>query len=372
MIKMFLNAAIISQSLLLFLFGCTQTTSAPNPFIHKPVAFKRMNNFLFTANTDDNSVSTCQINVDGSLGSCSGSQGNSTFFELSGLALNPKSNTAYLINHPEHNFTTPLSICPINSDGSLGICVPSDGGGKLSGISSITINSLGTIAYFVNSGTQKAASTAVTTCQIQANGQLTNCNLNMGFKNPGALALNEKNSEVYILNGNGKIFLCPTNSTTGIFSGCSAQAFGGTNSIPMLIRINNSNTYLYVFDMKNRSIAQCAIDSSGTLQLTACTNFVQGNTNTPGFDNITDIKFSANDNFAYLIDSQKSTVWQCVLSSGQIQSCSAFQDPTFGAILSFEFSHNYKSSYILSYEGNSAISVCQITSTGALSSCKGI
>ena len=73
-------------------------------------------------------MSICPVN-DGSFGACTITQGNGTFDFIQaaqiGLYISSATQIAYI---PNNNNNT-VSICPINLDGSLGVCTTSAGGG---------------------------------------------------------------------------------------------------------------------------------------------------------------------------------------------------------------------------------------------------
>jgi hypothetical protein len=120
------------------LSACTAVSGsgpAPNPGFNFPegIGFNAPGTIAYIGNvgsttTISNYVSICPV-TDGTFGACTVAQGNGTFnFTAStqiGLFISSATQIAYV---PNNNSTT-VSICPINLDGSLGICTSSDGGG---------------------------------------------------------------------------------------------------------------------------------------------------------------------------------------------------------------------------------------------------
>jgi DNA-binding beta-propeller fold protein YncE len=108
---------------------------APNPGFDVPegIAFNALGTIAYIGNVGSSTtvssyVSICPVN-DGSFGACTITQGNGTFDFIQaaqiGLYISSATQIAYI---PNNNNNT-VSICPINLDGSLGVCTTSAGGG---------------------------------------------------------------------------------------------------------------------------------------------------------------------------------------------------------------------------------------------------
>ena len=81
---------------------------------------------------------------------------------------------------------TTVSMCHINSDGTLANC--SNSNGSFNAPVSITINNTGTLAYVSNTG--NGTGTTVSICHVNADGTLANCSDSNGaFNTPGSIAL---------------------------------------------------------------------------------------------------------------------------------------------------------------------------------------
>lgn len=146
----------------------TASQSFSNP---DTIALNTLGTFAYITNNSANTVSVCPVNADGSFGTCTASNPGGTFHGPAGISINPQLPFAYISNSTNVGGNRNISICPINSDGSLGTCTSyistlfnQDNFGK------ITVNSAGTLVYVVNQNNNY-----VTLCTINPNGQIGSC-----------------------------------------------------------------------------------------------------------------------------------------------------------------------------------------------------
>jgi hypothetical protein len=91
--------------------------------------------FAYVANFNNSTVSLCPINSNGTLGTCTASNPGTTFSGPFAITLNAAGTLAYVANDSNNT----VSLCPINSNGTLGTCTASNPGTTFSGPAGIVL-----------------------------------------------------------------------------------------------------------------------------------------------------------------------------------------------------------------------------------------
>ena len=215
--------------------------------------------FAYITNSGNSTVSICPVNSNGSLGTCTTSSGNGTFSFPEGMTINPARTFAYVVN----NNTSTISICPINSDGSLGTCTTSTGNGTFSLPNGISLNSSGTIAYVANNTTN-----TISICPVNSNGSLGTCTTSSGngtLNGPNAIIVNSTGTFIYVPNfNNNTVSICLVNSD-GFLGTCTTSTGNGTFSAPDGISLNSSDTFAYITNSGNSTVSICPVNNNGSL-----------------------------------------------------------------------------------------------------------
>lgn len=136
---------------------------------------------------DNLTVSLCPIKSDGTFGTCSLSTGNGTFNKVQGINPNSAGTHMYLANFGNNT----VSICPLNADGTFGTCTTSTGNGTFNfsqnDAAALFMSNPNQHGYIPNDGTN-----TVSICPINSNGSLGVCtttNGNATFDQPAAVFL---------------------------------------------------------------------------------------------------------------------------------------------------------------------------------------
>jgi hypothetical protein len=119
------------------LSACTTVSGsgpAPNPGFDFPegIGFNALGTIAYIGNVGSSTtissyVSICPVS-NGIFGACTITQGNGTFKFTAATQIGLYISNATQIAYVPNNNSTTVSICPINLDGSLGACTTSDGG----------------------------------------------------------------------------------------------------------------------------------------------------------------------------------------------------------------------------------------------------
>jgi 6-phosphogluconolactonase (cycloisomerase 2 family) len=150
----------------------TCTTSNGNGTFNGPNDVVLSNNYAYIPNNNIGTVSICPIKPDGSFGTCTSTSGNGTITAPLGIDVSTDQKYVYITN--AGNST--ISSCPINSDGSLGVCGVNAGNGTFSfsnyGTNDLFLTTAG-YAYIVNDNNN-----TLSICPVNTDGSLGNCIVN--------------------------------------------------------------------------------------------------------------------------------------------------------------------------------------------------
>jgi hypothetical protein len=214
--------------------------------------------FAYVTNLANNTVSICPVNSDGSLGTCTTSTGNGTFSFPEGMSINPARTFAYVVN----NNTSTVSICPVNSDGSLGTCTTSTGNGTFNGPNAVIVNPAGTFVYVPNFNDN-----TVSICPVNSDGSLGTCTISTGsgtFNSPDGISLNSAGTFAYVANsGNSTVSICPVNSD-GSLGACTVNSdvtFDFSNGFMEGLFMSSTTNYGYIpNDGAHNTVSICPIN----------------------------------------------------------------------------------------------------------------
>jgi hypothetical protein len=175
---------------------------------------------------------------------------------------------AYVTNHNNNT----ISYCDINTDGTLSNCIVFNPGASfVTSPSGAAVNATVTFAYFVGPGNN----TSVGYCAIHHDGSLSSCTqTGSSFTLPFGIALGAAGTNgagfAYITdNSNGDITVCAINGN-GSFGTCTAYNDLGA---PAGITVGQAGTraanFLYVADQED-GIVFCVINSDGSVPSSTC------------------------------------------------------------------------------------------------------
>ena len=302
------------------------------------ITIKLGERFAYVVNYTGFSVSLCPIDSStGELGTCTVNSVDPTFLAPMGIALNPEGTLAYVTTTP-YNGGGPnsVSVCPINSDGSLGQCTLSPAYFKAPW--SLTFNATGSMAYVAN-GFSSPAFNTISTCSINtSNGEFISCNdfSDPSFNVPAGVILNKTGTRAYITNtgviGNGTtVSLCPVNTLSGSLSTCQEMT-DPTFHGPSGITFNNNETLAYVTNYQvqlGTTISRCPIKKVNG-QFKPCTTLTS-----PSFSGPIGIKLNKAGTLAYITENKTNRVTVCsIVSGGSFGTCtdSTAATPLFSPI----------------------------------------
>lgn len=198
------------------------------------ISLNRANTLAYIADSGGSTVVICPIiNNGASFGTCTYQSGN--FVKPQTVQLDPRENYIYLGNFTPDN---DMSICPINSDGSLGTCVRSTGDNTFDVPSGVRFTKLGTVSYSSNQNTST-------------------------------------------------ISICNANLLTGLLSNCVAASdptFNFTASGSTLIFTSDPYPYLFAPNTTTDTVSVCSIESDNLLA--PCIAYASSTFDQPGSVNI--------------------------------------------------------------------------------------
>jgi len=263
----------------------------------------------YIANAGSNTISICPVNNDGSFGICTTSNGNGTFVRPQGVVINPAGTFAYIANG-----ANTISICPINNDGSFGTCIASTASGTLSQPTGVALATLtaGSFLYASNYPTH-----LLSICPINNDGSLGVCTTTTGngtFDFVQAVAVNPANTFAYIANGD-TVSICPINND-GSLGFCTTSTGNGTFSTEG-ISFNSSGTFAYMGNVSNiasipSTVSICPINNDGSLGF--CTTSTGNGTFVSNFSFQDGLYMLSLNNFGYIPNNNNNTVSICPMS----------------------------------------------------------
>jgi 6-phosphogluconolactonase (cycloisomerase 2 family) len=211
-------------------------TREVDPTFNGPNSIKSnlITDYVYVTNYNNNTVSICPITSPGVFSNCT-AVSSPSFSGPNTIALNTIGTFAYITN----NFNDTVSVCPINSTGMFGTCVASNPGATFHGPTGIIINQQGTFAYVSNS-TNVGGNRSVSVCSINSDGSLGICTpyISSLFNgdNFGKVAINSASTFLYVVNqSNNYVTLCSLNSDGSI--GTCSQLSPGTLDSPQGINV---------------------------------------------------------------------------------------------------------------------------------------
>jgi trimeric autotransporter adhesin len=221
--------------------------------------------FVYVGNSaiNSNSVSICPINADGSFGVCVNSGNTGTaFVSPQGLSINASGSIAYVANSNANNR---VLYCPINANGLFGACQNTTG--TFSAPRYIAFNRAGTFAYVTNSGTN-----TVSKCSININGSFGTCvdsGVSNIFNGPRGIIVNSSGSFAYVANSsNNTVSVCSIDASTSSFVACvNSGNTGVVFNTPRAISLNETGTFAYISNAGQsgtgaNTVSVCPVNSS--------------------------------------------------------------------------------------------------------------
>jgi len=220
----------------------------------------------YVLNSANNTISICTMDSNITLGSCTVATSDTFSLGFGGLYLN--NGFLYVTNYPNDT----VSICPINMDGSLGTCDTSDGNGTISGPSGrIGFNPSGTRLYVANWNND-----TVSICPVNLDGSLGTCDTSGGngtfADGPTGAVVSPDGLTLYVENDT-TISICPI-SENGLLGICTSSTGNGTIYTATLVAnpfISNQGTG-YFPNIVNSDVSICPIIEDGLLGTCVVTN----------------------------------------------------------------------------------------------------
>lgn len=228
-------------------FNCVKNTGFNMPF-----KVARLNGgSAYVSNPPIGQISLCSLDVNGSLSNCVSADTSSTdFFWPKGMLVNES--YAYVANAGYNS----VSKCSYNSSGLIDGC--ENASGYVSGVTNLAKNN----GYMYLVGTTTSTSGFVEVCKIGKDGYLDDCkSTGNSFNSPLGIVI--KNNIAYVTDtiGNGNVYMCGVNSSTGILSNC--QVTGSNFNNPVSIEAFES--YMYVSNKSSNNLTVCQISTNGAL-----------------------------------------------------------------------------------------------------------
>lgn len=286
----------------------------------------------YVVNYNNNTVSNCPINLDGSFNTCDVYDAGGILDNPGNIAFHPSGSSAYVTNFGDWNGST-LVMCQVNADGSFREpCFISDGNGTFDEPNGLVVNRVGSYLYVANGGFSEPSSIAI--CPILCGGYLGVCRQQepVGPLGSNGITLNPLNSLAYIVNyfssftdftGDGSVTICSVN-LDGSLSDCVEDTADDTVNGPIDIKINAANTIGYISNLGNNTISICSINSDGTFG--TCTTSTGSDTvNGPG-----GIILNGDNSILYISNNNNNTVSNCPINDdGSLGTCTTIDDDSF-------------------------------------------
>lgn len=296
--------------------------------------------YAYVANEGNNTVSICPVNSDASLGACSASNGGGTFSQPLGVSLSANG-FAYVANL-SGNSDGNVSICSVNSnDGSLESCTTSNGGTDptLSFLypTATALNAANTFLYASNFGNDTFG---IAICPMNNDGSLGPCtssdgsgtvSLAQGIIVNGDFLYVANVAHVRGLDDPSNISICPLNND-GSVGTCTISYGSGTFVVPFGLALNPEGSILYVSNFGNGSTIPFSVTDcplNSDGTLGTCTTNVS---DTFDFSANTEAAlFIGSNHYAYVPNCGSNSISICpVNEDGSFGTCpAASSDPTF-------------------------------------------
>lgn len=255
---------------------CTASTALPSATGALDIVLNNAGNIAYVAANGGSGVFVlvCTIAANKDVSSCSPfSDVTFDFGNGAGLYINAPNTLLYVTNYDGNS----VSICPINTDGSLSACQSSHGDGTFDGPNGrVTVTNNPNFS-FMNNYSVKSASE----CQFDVGGLFTGCSLQTAggtipYHTVG-LAVNVPQTHLYFTDSDtSQVTICPSS-----LSGCTtvSDSTFAINIISENLFISQNNS-AYIPNGDNNTISICAIMEPGGL-LAPCLPFSDATLSTP-------------------------------------------------------------------------------------------
>lgn len=325
------------------------------------------NLYVYVSNFTASNVTQCLVNT--TTGAWSACVDLSTIGASLAVDFDTVSGTLYAYVSTVPVGGVSLTQCTVDmTDGTFSDCVSPYG--NPTSIAFETPSGPGyTVAYVTQNG-----GSGVAACQIDdADGTVVGCSDSgtaFTFTDPTDIVFYTvtNGTFAYVVNaGNGKIYQCTWNATTGILSACVAST--PTFSEPFSITFDTAggNTYLYVTDYSASTVSRCAINA---------TTGVIGSCTTTGALLDTPESLAFENSFAYVADAGTDSIVLCdVDGSGLLTDCADSGATNISTPSTIVFQADTQGSpvthaYIVNNDASNSITYCDIDGgTGVLSTC---
>jgi DNA-binding beta-propeller fold protein YncE len=166
----------------------TCTASPQAFFAPNTIKLNAKATFAYVTNHSNNTVAACSINPNGAFGTCNASNPSATFNGPTGITLNPQGTIAYMSNSANVGGNRNISICQVNIDGSLGSCSAYISTlFNFNNFGKIAVDAQNTFVYVVNQ-----TNNYLSLCSIIENGLIGSCSQvnDNTFLSPQGIAVN--------------------------------------------------------------------------------------------------------------------------------------------------------------------------------------
>ena len=298
------------------------------------IAFKQLNgtDYAYIANYGSSVVTYCPYNsTTGKLGPLAKCKTTGNVDNGSSIAI--VDNYLYIPKIAPSTFEFSMSICPIHSNGSLGICQLSNGDGQFENgffVANILVEN--NIAYVPNSLNSDIATQKIVFCQTKQ-GMLKNCSdliqplpngrmIFASFKNkPYVYVVDNSNAASNRNFGKGKIFKCSV-KTNGMFANCEPYIWPFTVELNDIygLDLNAAENLLYATIRVQAGVDSVlinALDKNGNIN-----DSVFELVNDSGFIPLSNLWTENNNNALYIPQFQFDMVTFC--DQNNINNCGVF------------------------------------------------
>ena len=240
------------------------------------------NSYAYISNRGANTVTRCNIINDRLTGCTAVSSG--IFNEPNALAVQSVngSNYLYVVNNGS---TSSISVCPLGSDGNLGICTQ-----QLTSVfnAPTSIAFYQTVSSTIFAYITGAANNSVSICSIAPNGNLGGCSSAIPPTVTTPISIIQKTFNnipyLYVTNVSGSIAQLTLNSISGGITGGTLVSNPTVNGFYVIgFQVVNGSTYGYITNASSNNIYQCNVNTT-TGDLSGCTPVTASpslNLNTP-------------------------------------------------------------------------------------------